>query len=157
MPDVSEVRLPGVGVRHEYTTASGDRVGVLTHRGGRREILVYDRDDPDRCKAVLHLSADDTFTLAELLGAPQLSEAVSSLQRIEGLAIDWIGIGANVAGSTIGEKALRSRTGASIVAVVRGDTTSAGPGPEYLFAAGDVAVAVGTPEGLDQLRRLLGT
>ena len=60
MPEVTEVRLPGVGVRHDYTTEAGERVGVLTHRGGRREILVYDRDDPDRCRAVLHLSADDT-------------------------------------------------------------------------------------------------
>ena len=64
MADVTEVRLPGVGVRHEYTTAEGERIGVLSHRSGRHEIVVYDRDDPDRSRAVLHLSADDTSTLA---------------------------------------------------------------------------------------------
>ena len=36
MPEVRETLLPGVGVRHEFTTASGERVAVLTHRGGRR-------------------------------------------------------------------------------------------------------------------------
>ena len=158
MPDVTEVRLPGVGVRHEYTTAAGERVGVLTHHSGRREVLVYDRDDPDRCRAVLHLSADDTRTLAELLGAPHVSEALTSVQRIEGLAIDWLTLppGSPFVGATIGEGEFRSRTGASIVAVVRGEQTIPGPGPDHRFEAGDVAVAVGTRQGLAQLRVLLG-
>lgn len=157
MPDVTEVRLPGVGVRHDYTTEAGERVAVLTRRGGRREILVYDQDDPDRCRAVLHLSNDDTRTLAELLGAPHVSEALSSVQRIEGLAIDWltVGAGSRFAGATIAEGQFRTRTGASIVAVIRGETTVPSPGPDHRFEPGDVAVAVGTPGGLAQLRDLL--
>lgn len=157
MPEVTEIRLPGVGVRHEFTTAAGERVGVVAHRGGRREIVVYDRADPDSCTTFLHLSSDDTRTLAELLGAPQVSEALASAQRVEGLAIDWITVTPTspFAGSTIGDGRFRSRTGASVVAVVRGDTTVPGPGPEYRFDAGDVAVAVGTTEGLARLRELL--
>jgi TrkA domain protein len=157
MPEVTEFHLPGVGVRHEFTTAAGVRVGVLTHRGGRREIVVYDRDDPDRCTAILHLSGDDTRTLAELLGAPHVSEAVASLQRIEGLAIDWLTVpsGSPFVGSTIGEGEFRTRTGSSIVAIIKGDTTVPSPGPDYRFEGGDVAVAVGTPGGLDQVRELL--
>lgn len=159
MAEVSETRLPGVGVRHEYTTADGERVGVVSHRSGRREIVVYDRDDPDSARALLHLSADDTRTLAELLGAPHLSEALTSIQRIEGLAIDWISVAAqsSFAGSTIGEGQFRSRTGASIVAVVRGSSPVPSPGPDHRLQPGDVAVAVGTQEGLDQLRSLLGS
>ena len=91
MHDVREVRLPGVGVRHEFTTAGGVRVGVLSHHTGRREVLVYDRQDPDASTTVLHLAPDDCRTLAELLGATQVSEAVAAVQqRIEGLAIDWV-------------------------------------------------------------------
>ncbi len=66
--DIEETLLPGVGVRHEFTTASGERVALVTHRTGRRELAVYDRDDPDACRTVLHLSEDDTTTLGELLG-----------------------------------------------------------------------------------------
>ncbi len=158
MADVTEVRLPGVGVRHEYTTAEGERIGVLSHRSGRHEIVVYDRDDPDRSRAILHLSADDTRTLAELLGAPHLSEALASVQRVEGLAIDWVTVAPRsaAAGSTIGEGRYRAVTGASIVAVLRGETTVPSPGPGQRLEAGDVAVAVGTPEGLARLRELLG-
>jgi TrkA domain protein len=158
MPDVSETPLPGVGVRHEFVTGSGERVAVLTHRTGRRELAIYDRADPDRCTTVLHLSHEDTRTLAELLGASAISEAVSAVQqRLEGLAIDWITIpaGSPVVGATIAEGAFRTRTGASIVAVVRGDTTLPAPGPDHRFEAGDVAVAVGTTDGLAHLRGLL--
>jgi len=158
MPEVSETPLPGVGVRHEFTTVDGERVAVLTHRTGRREIAVYDRRDPDACTTVLHLSHDDTRTLAELLGASPVSEAVAAVQqRLEGLAIDWVAVpaGSRFVGSTIAEGAFRTSTGASIVAVVRGKVTMPAPGPDHTFEGGDVAVAVGTPEGLAELRALL--
>jgi TrkA domain protein len=158
MPEVRETRLPGVGVRHEFTTAGDERVAVLSHRSGRREIVLYDKEDPDAAATVLHLSRDDTRTLAELLGGSQVSEAVAAVQQqIEGLAIDWITVppSSRFAHATIAEGGFRTRTGASIVAVVRGDTTIPAPGPEHQFDAGDIVVAVGTAEGLGQLRDLL--
>ena len=160
MPDVSETLLPGVGVRHEFVTANGERVAVLTHRTGRRELAIYDRADPDRCTTVLHLSHDDTRTLAELLGASPVSEAVSAVQqRLEGLAIDWITIpaGSPVVGATIAEGAFRTRTGVSIVAVLRGESAHPAPGPEFGLEPGDTLVVVGTVRGLEELAVILRT
>ena len=159
MPEVTETQLPGVGVRHEFTTSHGERVGVVSHRGGRRELVVYDRNDPDASSSILHLSADDTRTLAELLGATQVSEALTAAQqRLEGLAIAWVKVerGSPFAGSTIADGRFRTRTGASIVAVVRSDATVPAPGPEFRFEPDDVVVAIGTPEGLADLRTQLG-
>ena len=159
MPEVRETPLPGVGVRHEFTTAAGERVAVVTHRTGRREIAVYDRADPDACHTALHLSPDDTRTLGELLGGSQVSETVTTVQqRLEGLAIDWLRVAADsrFAGATIADGRFRTDTGTSIVAIVRGDTTVPAPGPEATLEAGDVLVAVGTPEGLARLHDLLG-
>jgi len=158
MADVTETQLPGVGVRHEFTTADGERVGVLTHRSGRRELLVSARDDPDASLTVLHLSPTDTRTLAELLGASQVSEAVSAVQhQVEGVAIDWIAVPARstFVGSSIADGRFRTRTGASVIAVLRASTTIPAPGPDFTFAAGDVVVGVGTPDGLAELRTLL--
>ena len=145
MTEVTETHLPGVGVRHEFTTSAGERLSVLSHRTGRRELAVYDRADPDACSTVLHLSPDDTHT------------TVMSVQRLEGVAIDWIRIrpGSAQAGTTIGAGRLRTRTGTSVVAIIRGDETIAAPGPDVTFASDDIAVAVGTSDGLRQLRALL--
>ncbi len=91
MADVRETKLPGVGVRHEFTTENGDDIGVLVHHDGRREILVYDSDDPDKCSSLVSLTAADTRTVSELLGASRVTEAVAAVQQeIEGLAIEWI-------------------------------------------------------------------
>lgn len=158
MADVRETKLPGVGVRHEFTTDEGQDVGVLVHRDGRREILVYDDVDPDACSSMLVLSASDTRTISELLGGSRVTEAVTAVQQeIEGLAIEWIevGVGSFAAGTTIGDGQYRTRTGSSIVAVIRGDQTIPAPGPEFGLLAGDVVVAVGTVEGLAILRELI--
>lgn len=157
MADVTETVLPGVGVRHEFTTEDGDRVGVLVHRGGRREVLLYDQRDPDAAAALV-LSSEDARTIAELLGASQVSAAVTAVQQqIEGLAIEWLEVheGSPAVGTTIGDGMYRTRTGASIVAVIRGDTSVPAPAPEFAFEAGDVVVAVGTTDNLDELRSLL--
>jgi TrkA domain protein len=157
MTEVTETQLPGVGVRHEFTTAADERLAVLSHRTGRREIAIYDRADPDACTSVLHLSPDDTSTLAALLGGSPMTEAVAGLQRLEGVAIDWIRIpsGSTHGRATIGEGRLRTRTGTSVVAIVRADATLPAPGPDARLEPGDLVVAVGTPEGLRQLRDLL--
>jgi TrkA domain protein len=155
--EVTETPLPGVGVRHEFTTSDGQRVGVVSHRGGWRDIVLYGRDDPDACSTLLRLDADDAQTLAELLGAVHIAEALVALQRVQGLALDWFTIPAQsaAAGRTIGEGRYRTHTGSSIVAVIRGDSTVAAPGPEFVLESGDVAVAIGTTAGLARLRELL--
>lgn len=145
-------------MRHEFDTDAGQHLGVIVHRDGRREVVVYDTTDPDACTSVLNLSAGDTRTVVELLGASQVSEAVAVVQQqIEGLAIEWIGVpaGSPAAGTTIGAGGYRSRTGASIVAVLRNRQTVPAPDPDFVFAVDDVAVAVGTDDGLASLRALL--
>ena len=158
MAEVTETQLPGVGVRHDFLTKDGSRIGVLWHRTGRRELLLYDRHDPDACRAVIALDPEDTRTLAELLGSSQVSEALGAVQQqVHGLAIDWVTVHgpSPVAGAALGDTAIRTRTGASIVAVIRDGETVASPGPDFVLAEGDVAVAVGTPDGLEKLHTLL--
>jgi TrkA domain protein len=157
MPQIVGVPLPGVGVRHEFVSATGRRIVVVTHRGGRREISVSRANDPDTCDTLLTLETDDATALGEILGAPHIVESMKAMQRIEGLAIDWLPVraGSSAEGSTIAAGEYRTRTGTSIVAVIRGDDAVAAPEPDFSFEADDVVVAVGTTEGLEQLRALL--
>ncbi len=158
MATVRETKLPGVGVRLDFTTGNGTIVGVLQHHDGRHDVLVYDRDDPDMCTTMLHLDEDDTRTLAELLGASQLTEGIGEIQQqVEGLAIEWIALPdtSPAVGMTIGDGMYRTKTGASIVAVIRGGSSVPAPGPEFGFEAADTVVAVGTADNLATIRTLL--
>jgi len=41
--EVERTALPGIGLRHVFTTSNGRRLGVVSHRSGRRDLVVYDR------------------------------------------------------------------------------------------------------------------
>lgn len=157
MREITEIQLPGVGARFEFESARGERIAVVAHRSGRVELALYQRGDPDACRTVLELDSEDATTLADILGAPRLTEAAVAMQQIEGLAIDWltVDVGSGAAGATIADGEYRTKTGVSIVAVIRGSDSFPAPDPGFTLTAGDVAVAVGTPEGLKQLRSLL--
>ncbi len=157
--DVNETPLPGVGLRYDFTTRSGRQVGVVSHRNDRRDLLVYDRKDPDTCTEVVQLTEEESDTLAEILGAARITGRLAELQqRIEGLAIDWLEIppGSPYAGRPLGDTQARSRTGTSIVALLRGEEAIPAPSPDTPLQAGDTAVVVGTPTGIVALTRLLG-
>ncbi len=158
MNEVQETRLPGVGVRYEFTTDDGQDIGVIVHHDGRRELLVYSEADPDSCSSIVNLSEPDTQTLGEIFGVSHVSQTVAAVRHeIDGLAIEWIEVvdGSSVIDTTIGDGAFRTKTGSSIVAVIHGTETVPAPGPEFKFHAGDVIVAVGTVEGLATMRTII--
>jgi TrkA domain protein len=156
--EVFETRLPGVGVRYEFTTAGGERLGVLVRRDGRREIVAYDKDDPDAVCTALSFGADEAALLVDLLGGSKVTERIGDLRHeVEGLSIEWVTLPAHggLTGRTIADGAIRRTTGASVVAVIRGDHSIPGPGPEFELAAGDVALVVGSIDGVQKAQRLL--
>jgi CPA2 family monovalent cation:H+ antiporter-2 len=59
-----------------------------------------------------------------------------------------------VVGKSIGELRIRSSTGASIVAVVRGEEVVPNPGPEVALQAGDLVGVLGTPDQRAAFRAL---
>lgn len=63
----------------------------------------------------------------------------------DALEIDWLTVpdGGRVVGSTIRSLALRTVTGALVVAAVRDGEVRANPGPEYEIAAGDMLAILG--------------
>jgi TrkA domain protein len=56
--DIQETTLPGVGLRHDFTTRDGRRLGVVSYRSGRRDLLLYDPDDVDTCQEVIRLTQE---------------------------------------------------------------------------------------------------
>lgn len=160
MSTVSETPLPGLGVRFEFVTKAGTRIGVLQRQAGRIDLLVYDPADPDTVSDSVSLDDEEARTLAELLGSSRVVEDLGKLrQRIEGLAIDWLPIepASPFATRTIGDTGARTRTGVSIVAVVRGEDPIPAPGPDQRLEAGDTLVVVGTPRGIEDLVVILRT
>jgi TrkA domain protein len=158
MTEIRETKLPGLGVRYEFTTQEGKRISVVSHRAGRKEVFLADPEDPDAFQRMLGLSDDDARTLADLLGGSRIAQELNELQqRVEGLAIDWLPVRQDspYAGRTIGEARVRTRTGVSIVAVLRGEQATPAPGPDLEVKPGDYLVVVGTTRGIEEVVDLL--
>ena len=157
--DVRETKLPGVGLRYEFDNSDGKRIAVIAHRGGEFEVFVCKvPKDPDSAQRVFRLTGDEADALAQILGAPRMVESYADLTKeIPGLHSGQVQVSGEspYAGKPLGDTRARTRTGASIVAVVRGDQVLASPGPDEMLHPHDVLVVIGTEDGIAAVRHIV--
>jgi K+:H+ antiporter subunit KhtT len=156
--DVKEVLLPGVGLRYEFTSQSGDRIGIIARRGGEFDVVLYGADDPDQARPVLHLTDAEAEAVAQILGAPRIAERFTELSRgLPGIETGQVHIvaGSPFVGHPLGDTRARTRTGASIVAIVRNEEVVASPGPAEMLHARDVLIVIGTEDGIAGVERII--
>lgn len=156
--DIKEVLLPGIGVRYEITRRNGDRIGVVARRGGDFEMVCYAHDDPDQACPLLRLSEAEADAVAQILGAPRIAERFTELTReVPGIDTGEVQVSSAspFVDRPLGETRARTRTGASIVAIVRNDKVVASPSPAELLHAQDVLVVVGTDDGIMGVEQII--
>jgi TrkA domain protein len=156
--DIVETLLPGVGRRYEFTLADGRRMCIVSTRDDAYTVSSYESDDPDVGRTLFRLDEDEAVTMAEILGAPRIAVKLADLSReVPGLASEQIEIasGSPYDGKTLGDTQARTRTGSSVVALVRDDQVIASPLPSQGLQAGDVLVVIGTADGIAKIRTLL--
>lgn len=156
--DVKEVLLPGVGLRYEFTNHKGERIGIIARRGGEFDIVLYARDDPDQARPVFRLTNEEADTVAQILGAPRIAERFTELtSEVPGLEAGQVHIlpGSPFVDRPLGDTHARTRTGASIVAIVREEDVHASPGPADILHAHDVLIVIGTEEGIAGVEQII--
>ncbi|MFI7608041.1 cation:proton antiporter regulatory subunit [Micromonospora sp. NPDC049366] len=150
--------LPGVGVGWATTTRAGHRLGVVCHFTGRRDLVVYDPEDTERAIATVVLEPHEARWVADALDRPVTVDHVAELERqVDGVAAVRVRLPAlsPYAGRTIGDTRARTRTGASIVAVVRGEQVIAAPTPDFVLRGDDTLIAFADQRGVAALADLL--
>lgn len=156
--DVKEVLLPGVGLRYEFTSQKGDRIGIIARRGGDFDVVMYAREDPDQARPVFRLTDEEADAVAQILGAARIAERFTELAReVPGIEAGQahIASGSPFVDRPLGDTRARTRTGASIVAIVRDDLVLASPGPTEILRARDVLIVIGTKEGIAGVEQLV--
>lgn len=156
--DVTEVLLPGVGLRYEFVNADDRHLGIVAHREGGFDIGVYEESDPDVCTPLFRLTPAEADAVAEILGAPRIAERFADLTReVPGLSAGQVTVPATSAhaGQALGHTRARTQTGASIVAIVRNGQIVVSPTPAEILFAGDVLVVIGTDSGILGVRSII--
>jgi len=155
---VERTPLPGIGLRLEFVVGDGRRVGVIHRQRGGVELFISHPNKPDLTATSVDLTASEAATLTELFGGSVFSHELSHLREAaSAVVVDWLPIetGSRFVDRPLGDTELRTRTSVSIVAVIRDGTAIPSPTPMFVFAAGDVVVAVGTVEGLAAATEIL--
>ncbi|WP_312906985.1 cation:proton antiporter regulatory subunit [Natronosalvus caseinilyticus] len=157
---IYESDLPGVGKKYEVELEDGERLVIVTHNTGKREIYKKIEEDADSEK-VFELSDRLARKIGTILeGAyfqPVQSERVETMLTDETF-IEWYNLdpASELVGQTIAEAQIRERTGVSIVAIQRGEEVLAAPDPETTLAADDTLVVVGDRDDCRDFETLIG-
>ena len=162
MSTVSEAYLPGVGRKFEIETLRGDRLVIVIHDDGDREIYFFDRKNLDRPASVITLKDGEARQIAGIVGG--LSYVPRALPTAEvvldDLVLDWFTIekGAAAIGKTIRELQARTATGASIVSLIEANHEKrTNPGAETVLNEGATLILAGDRKTIADLKKLLTT
>ncbi|MDT0309475.1 TrkA C-terminal domain-containing protein [Streptomyces sp. DSM 44917] len=149
--------LPGVGTQYDIATRDGRHISVVAHEDGRRFVGFFDPEDPDRCQGTVPLEAEEAAKLAAVI-APDRTDGVFPAGEFElNLVTERIPVcqDSPYRGRPMGDTKARTRTGVSIVAVLRRTGAHPSPGPDYRLEAGDTLLVVGTREGVEELADII--
>ena len=155
---VYETDVPGVGRKFEYELDGEDRLVVLIHHDGKREVFRRPSADADGTK-LFELTDKQAREFGTILEGAYFQPV--DIDRVEvplGEAIiEWTELheGSPLDGESLRDADLRQRTGVSVVAVQRGDETVANPEPAFELVAGDILVTLGTREEQGELADLV--
>jgi TrkA domain protein len=160
MSTIRESDLPGIGRKFQLEARSGDKLVIVVHDDGRRELYHFDRDDPDELLSMVTLNDTEARQVAGIIGGlnytPKALESVSV--TLEDLVIEWYRIesGSRAIGQTIGQLQVRQTTGATIIAIIEKDGRKRiSPGPDQALAEDMTVVIAGERRQVQAFKRLL--
>lgn len=152
---IKESDLPGVGKKFAISTNAGDRLSVIIHNTGHREVYHF-RKGEDFPFHAIRLDDDEARKLGALLsGAYFQPTVIESMDVVlENLSIEWVKVeeGSGLAGRSIKDLQIRKRTGASVIAILREGKAIPNPQPDEKILRGDMLMIAGTRE---QVQRFL--
>ncbi len=162
MSSISESNLPGVGRKFQIETLSGDRLTIVIHDDGTRELYHFTRKNLDRPASVLALTDGEARQIAGIVGGlTYVPKALPSTEVVlEDLVLEWFTLpqGAAAIGRTISHLQARTLTGSSIVSIIEPNRVSRkNPEAGTLLNEGATLILAGDRRSNAKLKELLLT
>lgn len=154
---VFETQLPGVGRRYQVRFPDGGALTIVIHNDESRE--VFWSGDPDADSEELFTATEgDARRIGDIFDGTYFEPISDDVDEVLSEApIKWVTVPREspLAGHTIGDIGVRSRTGISILAVKRDGRTIANPTPDTEIQKGDTLVVVGNDDAHSKFEELL--
>jgi TrkA domain protein len=150
--------LPGIGKRYSFETAEGENLVVILHQSGHREIYHFAGSDEDEPDLTIRLNDEEARQLGTiLLGVdyqPVADDRVELL--LKKVRIEWVQVSpeSELANKKIIDSRVRTKTGATIIGIQRGEDMLGSPDVSEVILPGDVLMVIGNREQTKHLESL---
>lgn len=166
MNEIKEGDLPGIGKKFEMVLESGEKVVVVVHDEGMREVYHFDtaEEDADPRSSVTMTDLEARQIGSIIAGTFYKPKKLEKLQlALSDLRIEWLKITKNskILGKSIGELGLRENMGINVVACIFSKCNDCStqnrinPGPSFVFEEGQTIVVAGTAENVKKFEKLV--
>ena len=160
MSTISESNLPGVGKKFQIETTIGDRLVIVIHDDGRREIYHFDRKRLDRADSVVTLTDGEARQIAGIIGGlSYVPKALAPTELIlDDLVLEWFRIEPDAAsvGKSLRDLQARSVTGASVVSIIEENRIKRiNPEADTVITANATLILAGDRKNIARLKSLL--
>ncbi|KSU84428.1 MULTISPECIES: cation:proton antiporter regulatory subunit [Fictibacillus] len=153
--DIREGELPGIGRKFEIITKAGEKIVVVIHDDGRRELYHFDSDHEESISSVTFNDSEARQIASIIGGMVYKPQAIESMEMaLEGLVIEWYKVEAQASaiGATIGGIDIRNKYNVTVIAMLKKNMKKLfNPGPETFIEAGDMLVLSGERHDLKKL------
>lgn len=158
--NLKETDLPGIGKKFVIETRSGEKLAIIIHDDGRRELYHFEEENREDSISMVTLDDDEAKYISAIIGG--VTYQPTALENIEvalgDLIIEWYRLEPNykAIGKTIGELRIRQRSGATIIAVIeKNQKKHVNPGADLLLTADALVVVIGERLHQQQIRHIL--
>ncbi len=159
MGTIRESDLPGIGKKYQIDTDSGDKMVIVIHDDGRREVYHFEDDDPEESISQVTLADEEARQIASIIGGMTYKpKALETIQvSLEELVIEWCKVEPfyQCINKSIAELQVRQRTGATILAFIEKGKQKINPGPNDMLREEMTVVIAGERQQIKEVKELL--
>lgn len=156
---IEETSLPGVGKKHVIDLGDKERLVIITHNTGRREVFHKQTPDADATK-LFSVSDQQARTIGTILEGAYFQPVASDTTETQlgpGQYFEWFEIPPNSPLETgaISPADAEAKTSAVIVAIRRGASIISTTGSEATIEEGDTVVIIGSRESIEAFAEIV--
>lgn len=151
--NIREIDLPGIGKKFEVLTKSKEKIVIIVHDDGRREVYNFSKDDYDEYESNITLDDEEARQISAILGGiiytPKELEKMDMV--FDDLVIEWFKVepGAEAIDKAIGELQIRKAYKVTVIAIIRRNKEKiVNPGAEHIIREGDTIIVSGEKDQL---------